>query len=361
MKNKYVSLWLFGLCGCLVLMVILGGLTRLTDSGLSIVKWEPLSGALPPSATRWNYYFGEYQKTSQYRQMNRGMTLEEFKGIFWLEYFHRLMGRVTGVVFAVPFVCFLWRREITRGMIWKFGGIFLIGALQGVIGWYMVKSGFVGRTSVSQYMLAFHLGMAFLIYGLLYWCALDSVIPAKAGIQNVSALHKPWIPAFAGMTLGMVFIMVLLGAFMAGTHAGYTYNTWPKMDGHLVPDGLYVMQPWWRNHFENVAMVQFQHRWFAMVTAGVIFVFSWRLVRIGEWRLAVWLSGVVVLQIILGISALYALGHYSDYEATTYAYRKIFYLPVIIAALHQLNALILYAVALTVCYKFTRKRLDIIV
>ena len=233
-------------------MVILGGLTRLTSSGLSIVKWEPLSGAIPPlSAEKWQEYFTAYQKIPEYQEINKGMRLEEFQGIFWLEYFHRLMGRLIGVIFFVPFVYFLIKGQLQKKNIVKCVVILLLFAFQGVVGWYMVKSGFAERTEVSQYYLAFHLGTAFLIYAFVYWTALDIKYnsPAK--------WHFCPLGRFGIAVAILIFFMILLGALMAGTKAGFTYNTFPLMDGKIIPSGLYQLSPWWLNHFENITMIQF--------------------------------------------------------------------------------------------------------
>lgn len=351
-NNRTVANWLFACCAAIAIMVILGGLTRLTSSGLSIVKWEPLSGALPPlSKESWQKYFEAYKLIPQYQQMNKGMTLSEFQGIFWLEYFHRLFARAVGVIFLLPFLYFLARGQIQKKSTAKLLGIFALGALQGFAGWYMVSSGLAKRTEVSQYRLAVHLGLAFLIYAMIYWTALDikydSVVTWK-----LCPLSK-----YAVFVTFLIFIMVLLGALMAGTKAGYTYNTFPLMDGKLIPTGMYLIKPWWINHFENVATIQFQHRVFAFLIAATIFVLAYNIVKrdFDNVGLAIGLTFCVVIQIILGVSTLIMFGTYASYEKEGLAYTQIFNPPILIAAMHQLNALVLFTVALRITHKLAKR------
>jgi len=352
-SNKVVAAWLFCCCVAIFFMVIIGGLTRLTDSGLSIVKWEPLSGAVPPlTKADWQGYFEAYKHTSQYLLMNKDMSLEQFQGIFWLEYLHRLIARLFGTILLLPMIYFGIRRYFDRKKFVKLIPIIIVALLEPVVGWYMVKSGFVARTSVSQYMLMFHLGVAFLLYALIYWYALD----IKFG--NIYArCSKEKLAKISLGLVGLVYFMVLLGALMAGTHAGFTYNTFPLMDGRLVPNGLYIMQPWWVNHFENIPLIQFQHRLVAIILALTVFWFAYRLVRIdyNNMVIAIPLVLCMVLQVALGISTLYSFGSYADYNAGNFAYNKILYLPVIVAALHQVNALILFTIILRAAHKLVKE------
>lgn len=351
-NNGLVANWLFICCVAIFIMVIIGGLTRLTNSGLSIVKWEPVSGALPPLSTeKWNEYFEAYKQIPEYKQINKGMSLAEFKGIFWLEYFHRLIGRLIGVIFFVPFVYFLVRGMIRKKNAVKFGIIFALGGLQGFIGWYMVTSGFAERTDVSQYRLMIHLGMAFLLYAMIYWTALD-VRHSSLGYRH---LHP--LAGFSVIVLIMVFFMVLLGALMAGTDAGFTYNTFPLMDGKLVPDYLNTLTPWWRNIFENITTIQFQHRMFAIFLTASIFVLAYKsVVRDFDYIChAIMLTFCILIQIWLGISTLHAFGTYSDYDHNPLAYHNIFNKPVIIASAHQANALILFTLVISIAHKLIRE------
>lgn len=332
-NNKNLTRWLFICCAAIFVMVLLGGLTRLTDSGLSIVKWEPLSGAIPPmSETAWQGYFEAYKKIPEYQQQNKGMSLEEFKGIFWLEYFHRLMGRAIGILFLLPLVYFAVKKQINKQTAVKFGGIFLLGVVQGAIGWYMVSSGFNDRTDVSQYRLALHLGAAFLIFLLLYWAYMDSRYGVGGKLQK-----------FPVIVTGSIFFMIILGAFVAGTDAGFVYNTFPLMDGKFIPDYLYMQDPKWINHFENLTMIQFQHRIFAYIVSALVIALA---IKTRYWPIV----AVLLIQIGLGIATLYSFGSYADYEVTTHAYTKVLYTPVILGAAHQLNALVLFAMSLKIMH-----------
>ena len=257
--------WLLVCCALVFAMVVLGGVTRLTHSGLSIVEWQPLAGAIPPLSERdWTELFEKYKQTPEYRQVNVGMTLDGFKGIFWLEYFHRLLGRLIGVVYFLPFAWFLLRRMIDRRLAWKLAGIFLLGALQGAMGWYMVKSGLVADPRVSQFRLTAHLALAFVIYAAMLWTMLDLLHPqgtAADGAQTARVRRMAWTLTF------LVTIMVISGGFVAGIRAGLAYNTFPLMNGHIVPPEIFVLEPWYRNFFYNMATVQFNHRLFAWALA----------------------------------------------------------------------------------------------
>ncbi len=350
---RSVSVWLYACCMGVFIMVIIGGLTRLTDSGLSIMTWEPLSGTVPPlDDAEWNRYFDEYKQIPQYQLKNKGMSLEEFKGIFWLEYFHRLWGRIIGLVFIVPLAYFIWKKAISKQLSVRLAGIFLIGLLQGFIGWYMVSSGFSERTEVSQYRLAMHLFFAFLIFALVYWSALDVFHERNSGAGfNKSPLAK----ASVGMSVFILF-QVILGAFVAGTDAGFTYNTFPLMDGKLVPDGLYIQEPAWVNHFSNVAMVQFQHRVAALLLSVYICVFAFFYVRSDFYNLntVVMLVVLLMLQIALGIITLHAFGSYADYDHATHAYKKVLHFPVLVAVAHQANSLLMFMVSLKINHRLLR-------
>jgi cytochrome c oxidase assembly protein subunit 15 len=312
-------------------MVVLGGVTRLTHSGLSIVEWQPLVGTIPPlSEADWIALFEKYKETPEYRKVNVGMTLEGFKGIFWLEYFHRLLGRLIGVVFFVPFICFLLRRVIDRTLAWKLAGIFVLGALQGAMGWYMVKSGLIDDPRVSQFRLTAHLVLAFIIYAAMLWTALDLLAPqcpaeGDAGIGRVRRIA--W-----GLT-ALVALMVISGGFVAGIRAGLAYNTFPLMNGHVVPPEILMLEPWYRNFFYNMATVQFNHRLIAWVLAFYAPWLWWeaRAARLPRWLRAAadLLLFAVAVQIALGISTL------------------LLSVPVALAAAHQGGALVVFTLALT--------------
>ena len=263
-----IALWLWCVAGLVFAMVLVGGATRLTQSGLSIVEWRPITGAVPPlSQEDWQAEFAKYKTIPQYERLNRGMSLDEFKAIYWWEWGHRLLGRLIGVVFAVPFLWFLWRRAIDQRLAAALAGIFVLGGVQGAVGWWMVSSGLTERVSVSQYRLAFHLTLASLIYAALVAVA-DGAwprAPEPAGIVRAPQRLRLTAVALLGLVIGQIF----LGALVAGLHAGLIYGTWPLIDGAIVPPAASLLfeQPPWRNFFENTLTVQFDHR---MAAYGIV-------------------------------------------------------------------------------------------
>jgi cytochrome c oxidase assembly protein subunit 15 len=258
--------WLLALAVLVFLVLSVGGATRLTGSGLSITEWRPIVGILPPlTEADWQQAFAEYQHIPQYQQVNRGMPLKAFKVIFWWEWTHRLLARLLGVVLVVPLVYFLATRQIAASLFAKLACLFGLGALQGAAGWYMVHSGLSGRTEVSQYRLALHLGLAFIIFG-----ALLSMAFARG-----RGRARPGTGSAALIVL-LVFLQILLGALVAGLRAGLSHNTWPLMDGRLIPVGLGVIEPWYRNLFENAMTVQFNHRLAAYLLVLATFWHVWR-------------------------------------------------------------------------------------
>ena len=259
--RRAVRLWLWAMAALVFAMVVVGGATRLTESGLSITEWQPVAGALPPlSAADWQAEFEKYKTIPQYQQLNRGMSLEAFKVIYWWEWTHRLLGRVIGIVFLLPFLWFLWRGAIAPPLRMRLAGIFVLGAIQGAVGWWMVASGLADRVEVSQYRLAFHLTLASMIFAALIFAA-ESLSP------------RPMVPvpkrinAGARALVGLVLVQIYLGALVAGLRAGLLYNTWPLIDGRFVPSphDLLFNAPWWRNIFENPLTVQFDHRMVAFM------------------------------------------------------------------------------------------------
>ncbi len=331
-SQRPVAVWLLVCCALIFAMVVLGGVTRLTHSGLSIVEWDPVMGAIPPlNQSQWTETFAKYQQTPEYLKINRGMVLEEFKSIFWLEYYHRLLGRSIGIVFLIPFLYFLLRRRIQPARIPTYIGMFVLGGLQGVLGWYMVKSGLVNNPHVSQYRLTAHLAAAFIIYGYIFWVALGLLSPQPQH-KSGGAIRRIWLYSLGVSTL--IFIMVLSGGFVAGLKAGLAFNTFPTMNGHWLPPGLLALNPVWLNFFENLATVQFDHRMIAYLLAVVIPLFWWSSVRIklpARARLTIHLLlGMLAVQIALGITTL------------------LFFVPVALAATHQAGALVLFTLALFV-------------
>lgn len=326
-----LAAWLLACCALVFAMVVVGGVTRLTHSGLSIVEWQPLVGAVPPLTDRdWLELFEKYRRTPEYEQVNRGMGLAGFKGIFWLEYWHRLLGRLIGLAFLVPFAYFLARRRLERGLAWQLAGVFLLGALQGALGWYMVASGLVAEPRVSQYRLTAHLALAFAIYAAMLWVALDLHYPAaKRGVppRNLRRVRR-----LAWVVTWLVIAMVVTGGLVAGIRAGFAYNTFPLMNGHLVPPELFLIEPWYLNFFSNMATVQFDHRLIAWLLA---FAVPWLWLEAGRVelparanRLTHLLLAVVAVQIALGIATL------------------LLVVPVALAAAHQAGALVVFTVAL---------------
>lgn len=328
--NRQVATWLFVCCALVFLMIVVGGVTRLTRSGLSIVEWQPIAGTLPPlSEPAWQELFTKYRATPEYVQVNRGMTLDEFKGIFWWEYLHRLLGRTIGVVFLLPLVWFLVKRRLEWKLAPRLLAIFALGGVQGAIGWWMVRSGLVDTPRVSHVRLAVHLGTAFLIFAAMWWTALGLLAPPSARTPSPAQRR---LAHLATALAGLVFVMVLSGALVAGTRAGYVYNTFPLMDGNLIPNGLDAMEPWWDNVFHNLTTVQFNHRAIAWLLFLVIPAFWWACRHAdlpGAARRPVnLLLGMLAVQITLGISTL------------------LLHVPVALGAAHQGGALVLFALAL---------------
>ena len=303
--QKPVVAWL-ALVGLMVFcMIIVGGATRLTHSGLSIVEWEPLVGTIPPiDQEDWDEVFDEYKTSPEYQQVNFGMSLDEFKVIFWWEYFHRLLGRLIGLVLFIPLLYFAIRRKINGSLAKRLFGIFVLGGLQGGMGWYMVASGLVDDPRVSQYRLTAHLGIAFLIFGAIVWTALSVMYPSKTNMsQPVRRMFR-----FAVAINVIIFLMVVSGGFVAGIRAGLAYNTWPLMGNSFVPPDIFILTPGWRNFFENMATVQFDHRIIAYVLAVLVPIFWFKVRRRDVSPQTVIATNTLLVlvftQIVVGISTL---------------------------------------------------------
>ncbi|NNC37616.1 MAG: COX15/CtaA family protein [Hyphomonadaceae bacterium] len=313
--SSAVTLWLFIIMSLVIAIVVIGGATRLTNSGLSITEWRPVSGALPPfSAEAWQSEFDKYKLIEEFKAENPDMDLDGFKFIYLMEWGHRQFARLIGLVYLIPLVLFLYTNRIKKDRRWRFISIFLLICFQGYIGWWMVSSG-VGTklTDVSQYRLATHLGLAFIILALVYWTWRD---------QAREWTSPDVLPPYRKRTLVLallVYIQIIVGAFVAGSNAGYAYNTWPLMDGGLVPGGYFAMSPAWLNMFENTAAIQFNHRILAYIVTIVAVWVWWSVRKRAEKplrRATNWLMVAVIFQVILGIVALlkvaelpYALGH----------------------------------------------------
>ncbi|MGE3728086.1 MAG: COX15/CtaA family protein [Candidatus Sericytochromatia bacterium] len=323
-----VEIWLWVLVGLLCAMILLGGVTRLTHSGLSMVEWKPLMGAIPPlNEADWQALFQRYQAFPEYQQVNSNMTLDGFRKIFYLEYFHRLLGRLIGLVFLGPLLYFSFKKSLTVQAALKLGGIFLLGGLQGVMGWYMVQSGLVDIPRVSSYRLTAHLLLALLILGLLLRQCFLCRYPQAPG-----KLHP-----FSKIVLALLVLMIALGGFVAGNKAGLAFNTFPLMHGRLIPAELYTLQPWWRDCFENLATVQFHHRLLGWLLLGLLPGYAlWLGKRVPALRRsAILLASLTLLQFSLG--------------ALTLLYK----VPVSLGVAHQAGAVLLLGLTLWVSMSFS--------
>lgn len=303
--SRAVANWLLLCAGMVFVMAIIGAITRLTESGLSITEWKPITGALPPlNEAQWLTEFEKYKQIPEYQVLNQGMSLDEFKHIFFWEWFHRLWGRLIGLVFALPLAWFAVKGMVTRSMLPKLVGLFILGGLQGFIGWFMVQSGLSVRTDVSHYRLALHLSMALILYALL--------IQAGLGLRHPGATHRPdraGLRRHGWAAMVMVSVTVVWGAFVAGLDAGFAYNTWPLMNGEFAPPEMWNLSPSWLNFLENTATVQFTHRWLAIATAAMVLSYAWRVGQRADLagvakRSALWVSLGIGGQVVLGITTL---------------------------------------------------------
>lgn len=325
-----VAIWLWLVAALVLVMIGVGGATRLTGSGLSITEWQPIMGAIPPlSDADWSTAFDKYRQIPQYQRVNKGMSLAAFKSIFWWEWGHRFLGRVIGLVFALPLAWFWWRGAINARLGQQLLGLLALGGLQGAMGWYMVMSGLTERVDVSQYRLAAHLGLAILLLGALVWIALDLQRRPTRGVRldTLSASQR----RTAGWLTALVFVQILLGALVAGLKAGLTYNTWPLMDGKLIPNDLWMLSPWYLNAFENITAVQFNHRMMAYLVLIFAAWHAWSLQRVADDG---WMTGSA-WTLLLALLAQAALGIWT----------LLAVVPLHLGIVHQLGAAIVFATA----------------
>lgn len=339
-QRPAVGIWLLLCCALIAAMVMLGGYTRLTGSGLSMVDWGPIMGILPPlTESDWQAAFRAYQQSPEYRKINVGMDLAGFKRIFYIEYAHRMLGRLTGVVFLVPLLYFALRRRIDRRLMAGLGAIFVLGALQGLMGWYMVKSGLVDRPHVSQYRLTAHLVFAFIIYGLVWWLALSQLLPGR----NPNMLRRDDSRRFEWLVwslLGLIGVTLLTGGLVAGLRAGFAYNTFPLMGGRLIAEGAFSMEPLVKNFFANAVLVQFGHRWLANLVV-VLSLTVWLTAR----RTSLPPRAELGAHLLLAAALLqFGLG------VTTLLLR----VPVALGVLHQAGALLLFSAGLFLVHALRR-------
>jgi cytochrome c oxidase assembly protein subunit 15 len=304
LNDRAVRWWLFAVAALIAIMVLVGGATRLTESGLSITEWKPLTGTLPPlSQEQWTQAFEGYKAIPQYRELNAGMSLSEFKSIFWWEWSHRLLGRVIGMAYFLPFLWFLWRGYLSGELKRRLWGIFALGGLQGVVGWWMVASGLSERVEVSHYRLATHLVLALLIFAAIVWTL-------RRLTDRPPAVANRRLKTTSVVLLALTFVQLYLGALVAGLRAGRVYNTWPDIDGGFIPSAarLFFDQPWWHNLFDNTLTVQFEHRMTAYALFALAVLHAVDAVRSradgAVIRGALWLVAVITLQATLGILTL---------------------------------------------------------
>jgi cytochrome c oxidase assembly protein subunit 15 len=339
-RPRIVAAWLLICCVLVFALIVVGGATRLTHSGLSITEWQPIVGTLPPlTETQWNEAFVKYRATPEYRDVNRGMDVEAFKGIFWWEYAHRLLGRLVGLVFIVPLLWFIARGRLPPlpGLPLRLLGIFVLGALQGALGWYMVQSGLVDDPRVSQVRLAAHLGLALLIFAAMLWTALTLLRPPGPADARIKPLFRAALAIAA-----LIFIMALSGGLVAGIRAGFAYNTFPLMNGHFVPPEIMSIEPWYLNFVNNMATVQFDHRLIALILFLTVPIAWWRLRATPAAPRPARTAGhllvtMLFIQIGLGISTL------------------LLVVPLRLAVLHQAGAVLLFAAALNAAQALRRK------
>ena len=294
-----IANWLLFVAGMVFLMVVVGGITRLTESGLSITEWRPISGAVPPlTRSDWQHAFDLYKQTPEYQQVNgpAGMGLAEFQFIFFWEWIHRQIGRLIGLAFALPLLWFAVKRQVPQGYGWKLVGLFLLGGSQGALGWFMVQSGLIGRTDVSHFRLSAHLLLAFFIMAALIWTALDLRQLAKTGENRPSRLTSATM-----ITAAILFIQLLLGAWVAGLNAGYVASDWPLMQGKLFPEGIDRSQGALYALTHDLILLHFLHRWWAWIVVVALVIFA-RRVRSVERGASKAIHNAFGTQILLGIA-----------------------------------------------------------
>jgi cytochrome c oxidase assembly protein subunit 15 len=334
-RSRPVAVWLFVTAALVLAMVIVGGATRLTDSGLSITQWKPVTGTIPPLNTAdWQAEFARYRQIPQYRELNAGMTLSQFKFIYGWEWSHRLLGRLLGVVFLVPFLWFAWKRMLPRRLLIRLAVIFVLGALQGLVGWWMVASGLAGRVSVAPERLMVHLGLAFALLGALVWTGLD----CWAGSAR-QTLPSPW-GRRAALLIGLIYLQILLGALVAGNDAGLVYNDWPLMAGHVLPDD-YVRGGVWDTLAHSQGAVQLHHR----LTAYLL-----TLVALGMGA-AAWRSSYLAHQSrLLGLGVAAAVVAQATLGVITLINRA----PLGLSIAHQLTAAAVFTLAIAFAWRVRR-------
>lgn len=329
-NSQIIGYWLLFCAAVVYVMIVVGGITRLTQSGLSMVEWAPIMGTIPPMGeAAWLAVFEKYKAFPEYQQVNAGMSLAEFKSIFWWEYGHRVLGRLIGLIYLLPLLFFIVRGMLPKHWRLRLFGLFVLGGMQGVMGWYMVKSGLVDVPHVSQYRLTAHLGLAIIIFATMLWFALDFLRGEHRREENRASSGYLFITAVAVI---IIFIMMLSGGFVAGTKAGFIINTFPTMNGEWVPTNWLALTPWWRNLFENVVAIQFIHRCMAFFVLGAILWLFFAAFKQPFRSYAVFALLAVIVQVCLGISAL------------------VMQVPVVLGAGHQAGAVALLSTCLVAAH-----------
>lgn len=335
-KDRPIVIWLFSGCLLIFIMVAIGGMTRLTHSGLSMVEWNLFIGSVPPTTeAHWVELFDKYKQYPEYQLVNFNISIDEFKSIFYWEYGHRMFGRLIGLVFIFPFLFFWIRKKISKQLMPKLLIILGMGAFQGFLGWYMVKSGLVKEPDVSHYRLAMHLITAFITFAYTFWVALSLIYPKTQNGSETKGLKK-WLQ----LLLGLVLVQILWGAYVAGLNAGKVYNSWPKMGDQWIAEGVTAMEPWWHNFVEGLAGVQFVHRYLAYVVVGLILFIYFRARKLK--LVSSQLKGLNFLLIAVGFQ--FVLGIFT----------LIYSVPTTLGLLHQLGAFVLLATAVFSLQQFSR-------
>lgn len=337
-SNNAIIIWLLTGCVLIFFLIIVGGITRLTHSGLSMVEWNLIIGSVPPMNDQsWQSVFDKYKQFPEFKELNYYFTLKDFKYIFWWEYIHRMFGRMIGVVFLLPFFYFLVKKRVDKVLLRKLIIIFLLGAFQGFLGWFMVKSGLVNVPRISHYRLAAHLITAFLVCGYTFWVALDLIFLNAENKTDFSILRK-----LTRILSGILILQILYGALVAGLRAGLVHNTFPMMDGQWIADSVTVLKPVWKNFINGMSGVQFIHRYLAyaiVIIAGAIWWKSRNLDLDRNQHIALMsLILIVAIQFLLGVLTL------------------LFVVPVVLAILHQAAALLLFLVTLFFIHRLRNQR-----
>ena len=331
-KNS-IMLWLITLTIMVFLIIIIGGLTRLTDSGLSMVDWQPILGTIPPlNNNQWMDVFNDYKLTPEFLYVNKNMTLDEFKYIFWWEWFHRFFARLIGIVFIIPFIYFLIKKNLNSFFYKRFSIIFSLGLFQAVVGWWMVKSGLSDDPFVSPYRLTFHLTNAVIIYALLLWTSVEYYHLKSANFISIRSKNILIL-----ISIILVFVTILSGGFMAGSHAGQSFNTYPLMNGKIIPDDIYLEDLGFLNMFENTATINFNHRWIATIT----FIYTFSFFSYLIFKKVINLSNQIIISVLLILTLQFLLGIMALLSNVSIYY----------GSLHQTNSIALLSILLVAYFK----------